>query len=202
MRKSRNRRTTGNTSRLEVIGVNGWADPQCLLLVHGRDMTAANAVRKFLESCELRAFTFEDLIAVAKTPAPFIGVVLEKALQRVQGVVVILTGDEEVKLKPHLRLKGEPKREDRIAIQSRPNVFFEAGMAMALMPEHTVIIQLDNVRPFSDFAGRHVLRISTGSEEECVALLNRLQLAGFILVRSPAVARAWRKLASTLRARH
>jgi hypothetical protein len=61
--------------------------------------------------------------------------------------------------------------------QARPNVFYEAGIADGLGRERTIIVEVGRVKPFSDVAGRHVLRFD-GSPGRRNALAERLRIAG------------------------
>ena len=61
--------------------------------------------------------------------------------------------------------------------QARPNVLFEAGMAMGRNEDRTVLVELGTLRPFSDVAGRHAIRF--GDNSQCrQELAKRLETAG------------------------
>ena len=53
-------------------------------------------------------------------------------------------------------------------------------MAFGRSPEQTVLVQVGEVRPFSDVAGRHIVRLSnsTGSRQE---LITKLKNAGCVV---------------------
>src|SRR5207302_7638293 len=81
--------------------------------------------------------------------------------------------------------------------QARPNVLFEAGMAMGRNPKRTVLVQVGDLRPFSDVGGRHVLHLNNSSERR-QDLADRLKTAGCLVDLS---GRDWHKVGSfTLKA--
>jgi predicted nucleotide-binding protein len=49
-------------------------------------------------------------------------------------------------------------RRDR-TLEARPNVLFEAGMAIRSHPKHTVFVELGDVRSLSDIAGIQTVRL-------------------------------------------
>jgi DNA-binding MarR family transcriptional regulator len=61
--------------------------------------------------------------------------------------------------------------------QARPNVLFEAGLAFGRHPERTILVEFDASRPFSDVAGRHMIKISNDFKAR-QELVNRLRTAG------------------------
>ena len=74
-------------------------------------------------------------------------------------VVVLLTADDEALLRRRFRKAKEPIHEINLTGQARANVLFEAGMALGRKPESTVLVQIGEVRPFSDIAGRHIVHL-------------------------------------------
>jgi hypothetical protein len=109
--------------------------------------------------------------------SPFIGEILDTTFSKAQAVVVLLTPDDVTQLKEELRSPHDPPYEAQLTGQARPNVLFEAGMAMGRCPERTVIVELGTVRPFSDIAGRHTVRLSNSSTAR-QELAQRLETAG------------------------
>jgi len=90
---------------------------------------------------------------------------------------VILTPDDVVQLRGDLLRDDDGPDEREIRGQARPNVYYEAGIADTLGRERTVIIEIGNVKSFSDAAGRHVVRYD-GTPGKRHALAERLRLAG------------------------
>ncbi len=92
-------------------------------------------------------------------------------------VLVLFTPDDEVRLKEAFRDSSDPDYEAELTEQARPNVLFEAGMAMGRNADQTVLVELGELRPFSDVAGRHVVRLdnSVGQRQD---LAQRLRTAG------------------------
>jgi predicted nucleotide-binding protein len=152
-------------------------DPRAVFVVHGRDLVAKQAVCGFLRDLDLRPLDWEQLVTATGSAAPYIGDAVSVAFQLAQAVVVLLTPDDEARLLPTLHGDEEPAHETNFTGQARPNVLFEAGMALASHPDRTILVEIGRLRPFSDVAGRHTVRL-TGSAATLHALATRLQTAG------------------------
>jgi hypothetical protein len=108
--------------------------------------------------------------------SPFIGEVLEVAFSKAQAVVVLMTPDDEAWLRPDFRNPNDPPYETELTPQARPNVLFEAGMAMGYAADRTVLVEIGNLRPFRDISGRHIIRNNTSARRQ--ELAQRLSTAG------------------------
>jgi hypothetical protein len=118
---------------------------------------------------DLSPVEWEEAVSWTGETAPYIGEVLRVALPRVCAVVVILSGDDEARLRQQFGSMNEI-----LTPQPRPNVFFEAGMAIALRPETTIFVQIGPASGFSDIAGRHLIRIDESDHQAIAALRGRL----------------------------
>jgi predicted nucleotide-binding protein len=116
-------------------------------------------------------------VALTEKSASYIGEILDAAFSNAQAIVVLLTGDDEARLREALRGTTESAYEVELTAQARPNVLFEAGMAMAYCPDRTVLVEFGYLRPFSDVAGRHSVKMD-GSSKKRQELAQRLQQAG------------------------
>jgi predicted nucleotide-binding protein len=152
-------------------------DPRRVMVVYGRDGEARRAMFDFLRALGLHPGEWRKLITDTEKAAPYIGEVLERAFENAAAVVVLLTPDDEAKLRDVYIRDSDPEFERNPTPQARPNVLFEAGMAFGLHPDRTVLVELGPLRPFSDVFGRHVVRLD-GSEQPLRDIAGRLKTAG------------------------
>lgn len=146
-----------------------------VFVVHGRDMTARDEVFAFLRAVGLRPLEWSQALRLVKKGSPYVGEILEAAFREAAAVVVLLTPDDEARLRSTFRKPGEPQFECKLTGQARPNVLFEAGMAFGKDPNSTVLVQIGSVRPFSDVGGRHVVHLTnhaTSRQEFVTKLAN------------------------------
>ncbi len=153
------------------------ADPTKVMVVHGRDDDARRSMFDFLRALELVPLEWSELVAATGSAAPYVGQVLTKAFETAKAVVVLFTPDDEGWLKEEFRQPDDPSEETQPTAQARANVLFEAGMALGVHPDRTVLVELGKLRPFSDIYGRHVIRLN-GTEEPLREIARRLQTAG------------------------
>ena len=114
---------------------------------------------------------------MTKKASPYVGEILDAAFREAGAIVVLISPDDEARLKPEFWKQGEPAYEKRFTGQARPNVLFEAGMAMGRNPNSTVLVQVGKARPFSDIGGRHVVHLSNSAESR-LELGTKLRNAG------------------------
>jgi predicted nucleotide-binding protein len=153
------------------------ADSRNVFVVHGRNLEARNSLFRFLRSIGLRPLEWSQAIQLTGKASPFIGEILDVAFSNAQAVVVLMTPDDVAQLQEQFRSSHDPLYESQLTGQARPNVLFEAGMAMGRNPNRTVIVELGTLRPFSDIAGRHTVRLSNDSVARH-ELAQRLETAG------------------------
>lgn len=130
----------------------------------------------FLRSINLAPMEWTQAVQLTGHASPYIGDVLDVAFSHAQAVVVLQTPDEIAYLQPRYGA-GEHDPDTQPAPQARPNVLFEAGMAMGRNPRRTVLVEVGRVRQFSDIAGRNVVRLDN-SVDRRQALAERLKAAG------------------------
>jgi len=136
-----------------------------VLVVYGRNLKARDALFEFLRSIDLKPLDLIEAIHKTGKGTPYIGDTLETAFSLAQAVVVLMTPDDEAHLREPYTKADDPLYETELTPQARPNVLFEAGMAMGKFPDHTILIELGNLRPFSDISGRHVVKLDDSIEK-------------------------------------
>lgn len=158
-------------------------DPRDVFIVHGRDDQAHIAVSDFLVSLGLRPVPFLEIASATGSAAPYVGQVVSLAFKLTHAVIVLFTPDDTVQLHPDFHEERDPDWERVPTGQARPNVLFEAGMALAIRPDRTVLVEIGMTRPFTDIAGRLAVRL-TGSVGSLNSLAQRLADAGCPVNRS------------------
>lgn len=150
-------------------------DSKRVFVVYGRNTAAYNAIVLFLQSLRLEPRDFLEVRNELKG-APFIGNIVRAGMDRAQATLVLFTPDEHAFLRPGLDRPNDPSK-DRQRWQSRPNVLFEAGMALAIDETRTIPVTLGDVALPSDLDGRHVIRLSNDVAARA-SLKDALEAAG------------------------
>jgi predicted nucleotide-binding protein len=148
-----------------------------VFVVHGRDRDLRNSMFRFLRALKLEPIEWSQAVKATKKGAPYIGEVLDRAFREASAVVVLLTPDDQARLKKSLAKHSDPEWETTLTGQARPNVLFEAGMAFGRHEDSTILVQVGALRNFSDIGGRHVIRLHDGAEAR-QELADRLDTAG------------------------
>lgn len=148
-----------------------------VFVVYGRNDAARVAMFDFLTSLGLEPLDWDTLLAATGEASPYVGEVLTAGFPMAQAVIVLLTPDDVARLQTTFQHSRDPAHETELTPQARPNVLFEAGMAFMSHPKRTVLVEVGQLRPFSDVAGRHTVRLDD-SVEARRSLIARLQTAG------------------------
>lgn len=147
-----------------------------VFVVYGRNEAARLAMFDFLRSLGLNPIEWARARALTGEASPYIGTILDSAFNAAQAVVVLFTPDEIVRLRPEYATSlSDPELNP--ATQSRPNVLFEAGMAIGRDAKRTILVELGRTRGLSDLTGRYVVRMSDEVKQR-QELAGRLKEAG------------------------
>ena len=146
-------------------------------MVHGRNEIARQAMFDFLRALGLEPIEWIAALSTTSTGSAFVGDVVDRAQSSAQAIVILLTGDDIARLSDSFVQEDDPVVEKRGTPQARPNVLFEAGLALGRHPERTILVELGSCRPFSDISGRYIIRFSD-SPQSRHTLAARLQDMG------------------------
>lgn len=152
-------------------------DPTKVFVVHGRNTILRDAAFDFLRSIGLKPIEWNQAIAKTMNGSPNIADILDTAFNEAQAVIVLLTGDDEAKLRHEFIKNDDPPYEKELTPQSRPNVIFESGMAIGRYPKRTILVQIGPHRHFSDVAGIHIT-LMDNTPEKRNELATKLASAG------------------------
>jgi predicted nucleotide-binding protein len=152
-----------------------------VFIVYGRNTQAHEALKSFLRALELRPLEFDE-VRNEIAGSPFVGDVIKAGMDRAQAIAVLLTPDEFSSLRPSLRGAAD-EAEEMERWQARPNVLLEAGMALAIDVNRTLLLTMGRSEIPSDLRGRHLIRLSNGHAAR-VRLRNALEGVGCKLGRT------------------
>jgi predicted nucleotide-binding protein len=152
-------------------------DKKKVFVVHGRNLMARDQLFAFLRAIGLKPIEWSEAVSSTGKGSPYLGEVLDAAFSMAQAVVVLMTPEDEARLMKAYQSPDDEPHETEFTPQARPNVIFEAGMAMGRSPERTILVELGKLRPFSDIGGRHVIRLNNTSAKR-KELAQRLKTAG------------------------
>ena len=142
-----------------------------VFVVHGRDGALRQSMFDFLRGLNLHPLEWDHAIDEARQGNPYVGDVLDIVMEKAD--VVLFTPDDLAQLKEQFVKGGERASEGKLQGQARPNVLFEAGLALGAHPKKTVMVQVGRLQSFSDIGGRHMVRLSN-DEASRKSFANRL----------------------------
>jgi len=151
-----------------------------VFVVHGRNTKARDELTHFLRSLDIKVIEWSKAVALTRKPNPYIGEVIDAGFQHAQAIVVLLTADDDAKLKDKFVAHSDQAFERKLTGQPRQNVLFEAGMAFGKNNATTVLVRIGNLRPMSDVAGIHILHLSD-SPTARKQFVSKLRIAGVLL---------------------
>ncbi len=98
-----------------------------VFVVHGRDAKLRDAMYQFLGALGLKPQEWGHAIRAAsrKGGNPYVNEAVTKIMEQAQAIVVLLTPDDEAKLKEQFVGKHERQSEGKLRGQARPNVIFK-----------------------------------------------------------------------------
>jgi predicted nucleotide-binding protein len=152
-----------------------------VFVVHGRNIKIRNSLFTFLKVLGLEPLDWTALVELTGNPTPHINEILRVGFKFANSAVVLLTPDDEARVREEFRMPDDSEYERKLTPQPRQNVLFEAGMAMAYFPDRTVLLQVGSSRPFSDIAGVHLIKLDNSLERRR-DFAKRLKMAGCEIV--------------------
>jgi predicted nucleotide-binding protein len=152
-------------------------DARTVFLVHGRDLSASRAMSELLRALGLAPMDWSQAVALTGKPSPYINEVLQAALNVAQAIVILLTPDNESRLREDLWSSVESEDEKQLRFHPRQNVLYEAGMAFGMAEKRTVVVRMGPVLIASDLHGLSYVTFS-GDASSRVRLSQRLIVAG------------------------
>jgi predicted nucleotide-binding protein len=147
-----------------------------VFVVHGRNEAIRDSMFSFLGALGLKPIEWDQAVELTGKGSPYVGEVLDAAFREGQAVVVLMTPDDMAYLRNEYASEDDDA-DQQARGQARPNVLFEAGMAMGRNEDHTILVEFGDLRPFSDVGGRHTVRLDN-SPQRRKSLAQRLTTAG------------------------
>lgn len=147
-----------------------------LFVVHGRDTALNEHMFGLLRALGLNPVEWSEAVAKTKGANPDLDKIIGGQMKSVQGIVVLISPDEQAKLKAKFCDPAAPS-ERVLQNQARPNVLFEAGWAFGAYPDKTLLVRVGNTRPISDLGGKHIMRLtnSPASRKELAQRLKKMK---------------------------
>lgn len=151
--------------------------PRKVFVVFGRNERIRRSMFSFLRALRLEPIEWAEAVRMTGAGTPYVGDVLDVAVAKAQAIVIVMTPDDEGKLRNEFFAEDDPEHEKKLTPQARQNVVFETGLALGRQPGRTILVEIGSLRPFSDIIGRHTVRLNNGSQARH-SLAERLRTAG------------------------
>jgi predicted nucleotide-binding protein len=165
---------TVEVKKMETPDVN--INRKRVFVVHGRNKKLLDSMFSLIEAIGLEPLDWDKVTAMTGKSAPSIQEIISTGFKEAQAIIVLLSGDDIAKLRKEFIQERDELYEKEYTPQARPNVLFEAGMAMAANQERTVLVQVGNIRKFSDIQGLHITHLDDSPQKK-QSLITKLKNA-------------------------
>lgn len=135
------------------------ANTKQVFVVYGRNIALKRSFSLFMQSIGLKILEWEEVLTQSGQANPSILTIMDLVFTQAQAIVVLLTPDDEGRLKQEFHHSNDNSYETTFSGQPRQNVIFEAGIAIGRYPERTILVQIGEIRLFSDLSGRYIIRL-------------------------------------------
>jgi predicted nucleotide-binding protein len=161
-------------------GTEPRRDPRKIFIVHGRDIATRDQLIKFLKHIDTWPISWTEARKATGKPSPTTLEIVATGLKMAQAVVVLFTPDDRAQLLPRFLQPHDGIDERELTGQARQNVLLEAGMALGMAPERTVLVRYERPRRISDIEGVNWITLSD-SYEDRRALVDAMTNAGVLV---------------------
>ncbi|GAA2955470.1 nucleotide-binding protein [Glutamicibacter bergerei] len=158
-------------------------DPRRVFIVHGRDLDSKNTLERFLKHVDALPLTWTDARQLTNKPSPSTLEIVKAGLMNAQAVVVLFTPDDQARLDKQFVKPSDRSPEKELTGQARQNVILEAGMALAMDDQRTILVRKGFTRPISDIEGVHWIDLKDNWDDRQI-LLNALEAANVAVRRN------------------
>lgn len=128
-------------------------DGRSIFIVHGRNTAARDELAKFLKHLDAKPMSWTEAADLTQKASPTTMDIINAGMANAQAIVVLFTPDDQAKLKPGFIHDHDGTHEREVTGQARQNVILEAGMALGVAPERTILVRLGQTRNISDIEG-------------------------------------------------
>lgn len=154
------------------------SDNKKVFIVHGRDLDFKQKIANFLRALSLTPLEWNAVASETGKATPTTHEIIVKGFEVAQVIIVLLTGDDEGKMKDMFIKDTDNNLERTLSSQPRLNVVYEAGLAFGMNPQRTLIIKKpEELRKISDVDGFNYINYD-GNAETRNAIVTRLRAAG------------------------
>lgn len=180
----------GTRMRQSVVPFADSGDRRSVMIVCGRDQVVNRAVFDTVRTLGLNPMEWPAVRNRAQGRVPFVGEAVERGIRHAQAVLVIISPEDHARMRAKVFGKKTPLDKNQRS-QARPNVWFEAGYAMACKPDQTFMVEVGRQDMATDLVGRHGTRIEgrEGVPSAVQDISDRLEESG-CPASSPAAVRA------------
>jgi hypothetical protein len=128
-------------------------DVRSVFVIFGRNVKLCALMFQFLEALALKPQSWRALTE-GMPPSVHTFKIVAEGIRNCHVVIALLSGDEDVALRaPYFKAGETAASELELRGQARPNVFIEAGMALATKFNKTMLIRFGPHRQVSDLDG-------------------------------------------------